>query len=64
MLTEHQLINQLKLNGKDIGKLAQAGDEKAVKVMESYKMWHVCPGDRMAFALCEKAYQEWFRSVS
>lgn len=54
-----ELLDRLKLDGKQIGEDGDNGNEKANNVMKYYAMWHSCPGDKCSFALCNSAYDEW-----
>lgn len=56
---QDNFILKLKKDGLNIGKQAEDGNIFAKKVMEQYTWWAKCPGDNMAFILCEKAYDNW-----
>jgi len=63
-LNKEELVNALKKDGLNIGKLANDGNSDAQEIMRCYKMWHDCLGDNMSFVLCEKAYQKWKNNKS
>jgi hypothetical protein len=58
-LSQEELIEALKKDGKLIGQQGADGNGKAKTIVEAYRLWHSCPGDNCAFVLCERAYAEW-----
>lgn len=60
-MSKEELILNLKQDGIVIGEQAAEGDLLALEIMKRYKFWYDCPGDNMAFVLCERSYSNWKR---
>ncbi len=58
-LYKMDILSELIQQGQAIGRAAQAGDEKAKRVIELYTLWYNCPSDQAAQALLEVAYKEY-----
>lgn len=59
MIEKDVLIEELKQVGKKISAESSDGCELATEIIKWYSMWHKCPGDNMAYVMCEEAYKKW-----
>jgi len=57
-----EVMDYLKLNGKNIGEEANNGNEKALEVMKRYKLHYTCSGDPGGKAFLISSVEDYIES--